>query len=170
MIRLGLNERLLHIEHKHWIVLAGKTIWLEILLLVPFIILLVYTAGFSRIIAVPGNTAAFFVVLLSAWALVLWIVFYVIWTDWYLDIVALTNKRVLHVEQKGFFSREVSTLTLDKIQDITIEIHGIVPTLLQYGEIHIQSAGQEREFVARDIIRPAHLRDRILEASANSAK
>jgi len=75
--------------------------------------------------------------------------------------VLLTNKRVVDIEQKGMFSREVSTLRLDRIQDITVGVHGLIQTFLNFGEIHVQTAGQEREFVVRGLKNPHKLKNAI---------
>lgn len=163
MLPLGKNERIVFVEHKHWFVLFKETFWLDMVILLPVFVPIIYVIGLSNVSPIPGNTATLFIAFWELWFLAIWIIFFIIWTDWYLDVVVLTNKQLMHIEQKGFFSREISTLSIDKIQDITTEISGIVPTLLSYGEIRVQSAGKEREFVARGIARPNNVRRRILE-------
>ncbi len=95
---------------------------------------------------------------------VLWVVGFVVWTDYYLDMWLLTDKRLIGVEQKGLFSREVSSLRLDRIQDIKVEISGVLDTFLHIGTVHVQTAGSEKEFMipmARD---PEHIKEQILLA------
>ena len=51
------------------------------------------------------------------------------------------------------------------IQYITVETKGILPTLLNFGDIHVQSAGETKEFVMRGISNPQKARALILKHS-----
>ncbi len=75
----------------------------------------------------------------------------------------ITNKRLIDVEQFGFFHREVSTLRMEQIQDITVETRGIVATLLNFGNIHVQSAAESREFTIRGIPNPKKIKELIFK-------
>ena len=45
--------------------------------------------------------------------------FFRAWLDYYLDIWVITDERIVNIEQKGLFSREISTQQLYRIQDVT---------------------------------------------------
>ena len=162
MINLASDEKLIFVVRKHWLVLARRVFFLDLFIFVPFLAAFIYVIGVRNFIQIPGEGISLFVLITAVWLLGLWATFFIIWTDYYLDMLVLTAKRLMHIEQKGLFSREVSTLQLNKIQDITTEVHGIIQTLLKFGEIHIQTAGQEREFVVKDIPQPYKVRDTIL--------
>jgi uncharacterized membrane protein YdbT with pleckstrin-like domain len=89
-----------------------------------------------------------------------------LWTDYYLDVWIVTNRRVIDVEQRGLFSREIATMQLSKIQDITTEVKGFLPTLIGFGDVHVQTAGLEREFVIRGVPHPHKTREMIESALA----
>ena len=82
----------------------------------------------------------------NLWLLILWFVFIARFTDYYLDKWVLTNNRVIDVEQRGFFSREISSVRYQKIQDVTSTVSGLIPTVLNFGTLTIQTAGVEQEF------------------------
>lgn len=72
------------------------------------------------------------------------------WTDHYLDLWIITNERIMDVEQHGLFRRETSEFSLDKIQDITVEVPGMTATFFKYGNLIIQTAG-ERSFAIKGV-------------------
>lgn len=86
------------------------------------------------------------------------------WTDYYLDVWILTDKRLIDVEQRGLFHRKVSSLDLRNIQDIKIETKGLIATFLKFGDIHVQTAGADREFVIREAYNPELVKRQLTEA------
>lgn len=94
-----------------------------------------------------------------------WIALFVVLTDFYLDIWIVTDKRVIAIEQKGFFSRTVSEFELSKIQDITVAVHGIIPTLLRYGDLTVRTASEHENFVFRQVPQPNEVKDELLRAA-----
>jgi uncharacterized membrane protein YdbT with pleckstrin-like domain len=76
------------------------------------------------------------------------------WTDNYLDVWTLTNERIINREQKGLFNRVVSELELIRIQDITVEQKGFLATILGYGNVYIQTAGEMERFIFEQVPHP----------------
>lgn len=60
---------------------------------------------------------------------------------WSHNILAVTNKRVIDIDQRGFFERNVAETTYDKVQDVRYTIRGFWPTVLRFGTIVVQTAG-----------------------------
>jgi len=168
MIKFDENEKIIFAVRKHWFILFAETVFLVFMVVAPFVAHVIFAeSGLSVFFAeIFGNTTALSVAFTSIWFLIVWIIFFVVWTDYYLDILILTDKRIIDIEQRGLFSREVSTFRLDRIQDITVDIHGIIPTLLGFGDIHVQTAGDDREFIGKGMPHPSKLRDKILKEHA----
>jgi uncharacterized membrane protein YdbT with pleckstrin-like domain len=101
--------------------------------------------------------------LYSLWLLTLWLIFIAIFSDYYLDKWVITNKRVIDIEQRGFFARETSSVRFDKIQDVTVNVAGLIPTILNFGSISVQSAGVEQEFTLKDAPNPLNHKEFIME-------
>jgi uncharacterized membrane protein YdbT with pleckstrin-like domain len=101
--------------------------------------------------------------LASTYALGIWVFFFTQFVDYFLDAWILTNDRIVNVEQQGLFSRTVSELDLYKIQDVTSEVHGAIPTLFNYGNVHIQTAGEEKRFVFEQVSNPHEIRKQIMD-------
>ncbi len=91
------------------------------------------------------------------------IFFYAQFVDYYLDLWVITNHRVIDVDQKGLFARTVAELDLYKVQDVTSEIHGFFNSIFNFGDLHVQSAGERSRFHFKSVKDPHGLRKDILE-------
>lgn len=111
---------------------------------------------------VGANSYPLLVILTSIYYLYIWLFFFHSFVDYYLDIWVVTNRRVINIEQKGLFSRVVSEQKLYRVQDITSEVHGIMSTMFHYGDIHVQTAGEEPRFVFKQVPHPYDVRKVIL--------
>jgi len=158
MIEFDDNETHLLTVRKHWFVLLKELIPLVFLGLLPAVLLtgiLFVPAEYQRrISAVVSGRYSLVISGYGVWVLLLWTTAFVRITDYYLDAWYLTDKRVIDVEQRGFFSREVAAMTLDKIQDVKINVHGMMQTFFDFGDLHAQTAGEQREFIIRGVYSP----------------
>jgi hypothetical protein len=156
-LNLDPGENVILEVRKHWIVFVGNAISLVFSALLPFILLSlikIFIPGLLNIgISVPGNFSALFLFFYTLWLLFLWISFFVNWTTYYLDVWYVTEKRIIAVEQRRIFDRGISNLRFDKIQDVTIDVRGFVPTLLNFGNIKVQTAGEDNYDFAMSTVR-----------------
>lgn len=154
---------------KHWIVFVGQATALLFSALLPFILLTL--AKMFKIslpqFDIPGNVSALFLFFYLLWLLALWILFFLDWTKYYLDVWYVTEKRIIAIDQRKIFYREVSNLRFDKIQDVTIDVHGFIPTLLNFGNIQVQTASEDStEFFMSSVRHPENVR-KIIFAQQN---
>jgi len=155
MIKLDENEKIILEIRKHWFQLVAESFFLVFLATIPFIVFKgISITGFLRFITFQGSGTSLYVAISSVWLLFVWVTFFVIWTDYYLDILIITDKKVIDIEQKGLFYREISTFRLDKIQDITVKVNGLIPTFFGFGDIYIQTASEEQSFAAKGVPHP----------------
>ena len=95
---------------------------------------------------------------LFAWLLIVWMVGWTLWSNYYLDVLIITDKRVFTIEQLGFFKRVSSSFRIDRIQNTTIHQRGIIQTLLNFGTIRLETAGEGEDFVGTWIAKPYDLK------------
>jgi len=95
---------------------------------------------------------------------VLWIALFIVLADFYLDVWILTDERLIAVEQQGLFSRVISEFELSKVQDMTVDVHGMLPTFLNYGNLSIRTASEHQNFVFKQIWHPHKVKDEITKA------
>lgn len=146
MIHLSPDEKILMVLHRHWIVILGKFVLGVILLLLPSIAMPVLIYFVPQI----ASFSPYIDLLIVIYLMVVVAIMFMFWMDYYLDVWIITSERIVDIEQKGLFNREISEFMLDKVQDITVEIPDIMATFLKYGNIIIQTAG-ERSFAIRQV-------------------
>jgi len=59
----------------------------------------------------------------------------------------VSDKNVTQVLQVGLFDRKVSELSMANVEDVTAQQKGIFPTLLNYGTLKIETAGEQNNFI-----------------------
>ncbi|TAL49258.1 PH domain-containing protein [Patescibacteria group bacterium] len=142
-LNLDPGEQIIFEVRKHWFVFFVTGLAVAVAAIIPFVLYEVIFRFLKSAIVFTEEISALFWLLYALWLLLLWIIFFIQWTNYYLDVWYITGKRIIDVEQKGLFHREVSSLRFDKIQDITIEVRGILATILNYGDLHVQTASED---------------------------
>jgi hypothetical protein len=161
------GEVMLMKVHRHWWFIALRIIGLALLALAPAIAFAVLR-GLGIVTLSTGTIAL--ATLTAMWALVLWALFWQFWTTYYMDIWVVTNRRIIDIDYQRLFDRNIAILRLDRVQDVTTHVSGILPTLLKYGSVVVQTAGSDKEFVMDQIAHPEDLRDAISQAAGQAAE
>lgn len=147
---------------KHWIVFVGVVmaiIFVAVLPAIAFILLRVFFPDLLINIKISGNKEALILFFYTLWILFLWISLFIEWTKYYLDVWYVTEKRIIIVDQKNIFHREVSNVRFEKIQDVTLEVQGFIPTLLKFGNVRVQTASENsQEFFMNSVRHPEIVR------------
>ncbi len=155
------DEKAILILRRHWFIFFKSILLFAFLAITP-IIFLTMINNFMAGILEHYFFAPFILLLFSAYYLGIWLFLFANFIDYHLDVWIVTNVRILNIEQKGLFSRIISEQKIEKIQDVTSEVHGIIPTFLDYGDVHIQTAGTKERFRFRKIPHPANTRKKVL--------
>jgi len=137
------DEKIEMIIRRHWFCVMGLVALITampILPVVAYFILKSYinlTQGFYNI----------FVLSLGIYYMFVATLFFIGWLDYYLDVAIITNERIVDIDQEGLFNRKVSELHFSKVQDATAEVKGIMRTMLNFGDVQVQTAGTQEEFI-----------------------
>jgi len=147
------GEKVILLVRRHPFIILVRILSWVIAAILPFIFYLVLgdvIAGFiSGEIFYP-----ILVLFTSIYYLYIWLFIFASFVDYYLDAWIVTNKRIINIEQKGLFNRVISEQRLYRIQDITSELKGFFSTFLNFGNIYIQTAGEEKRFIFRQVPDP----------------
>lgn len=164
MLYLDPGETILYEVRRHWIVIFAYGFILGILAILPSFFLGIISDYVKSSIQIPGEIwiLVFFGYLL--WLLILWVLFFIQWTNYYLDVWYITEKRIIDIEQMTLFHREISNLPFDKIQDVTINVRGLIATFLRFGDIRVQTAAEHSsDYIMRKVANPDKVRQIIFE-------
>jgi hypothetical protein len=116
---------------------------------------------------IDANSAILFIGVFQLMAL---IVFFVAIFDFYYDVVIVTDRRLVDIDQEQLFSRRISELALEDVEDVTSDIRGFLPTLLTYGTVFIQTAGKETQFQMQNIRYPREVAAIVLDLADQAKK
>ncbi|MFA4995644.1 MAG: PH domain-containing protein [Patescibacteria group bacterium] len=158
------SEKVFLLIRKHWFTYA--IFWfLAFILALPAIGVLIYWAYGQNISSVTGN-----IIILgeSIYGLISLALFLYGIVDYYLDIYIVTDRRVVDIEQNGFFHRQISELYLREVQDVKAKVDGFFPTTLHYGQVIIQTAGETENFIFDSVPHPYSVSKKIMDLHESS--
>jgi len=159
--KAGEEEKIIKVIHRHWFNLLQQFLLVILMTVVLFGVLMVLPNIFpdvqrdqdlQRALSFLENLITLFV----------WMYVFFVWIEYYLDVLIVSDKKIVNVEQKGLFIREVSELKFERIQDVAVEVKGIIPTMLNYGDLYIQTAGEVERFVFRAMPDPYTVKNLIM--------
>lgn len=169
-LNLEPGEEVILEVRKHWIVFAGYGLVLVIIALMPLLVLTFFDffASSTFHLSLPGQFYTLFAFFYTLWVLTLWIFFFLDWTKYYLDVWYVTEKRIIIVDQKALFDREISNVRFDKIQDVSVNVDGVLATFLDFGNIKVQTASEDNyDFTITTVRHPGEVR-RIIFSQHNT--
>lgn len=161
------NEVIHEVIHRHWFNILSKfvgIIGITFLLAGSVVVLPLLFPGFS------GSAADRFTTFVQNTALLIsWLFGFFLWIDYYFDVWIVTNERIVNVEQKGLFDRQVSELRFNRVQDVTSTVEGLIPTMLNYGDVAVQTAGETERFLFRQVPDPNRIKDLVMRLSEGAS-
>jgi len=165
------GESVLREARKHWLLFAMELLPYAIIAIIPLVLprLLLLAPPLAPYAGAIDYREPLARAALGVWWLATWTAAWGAYTRYYLNVWVVTNKRIVAVTQHGYFDRQVSSVLLNRVQDVTTAVAGVLPSLLHIGNISVQSAGAVDEFHMNGIGEPESMRDLILaEVGADS--
>jgi len=164
LIKQKSYEKIEYLLRRHPLTFLPRVTLFIVLIAVPFIVYFLISSLYPNIF--NGNILFPLAVLLaSIYFLTIYLFFYAQFLEFYLDSWIVTNDRIVDIEQHGLFSRTISELDLYRVQDVTVDVHGIFPTILKYGNVQVKTASQNVGIVFYNVHRPNIVRQAIIELS-----
>jgi len=169
MIEIDENEVVIKVIRRHWIVLFFNALTIFFLTAIPVSMIFgLHFIPLNRVINFSGNSFYAGAFLFFAWILFVWLIAWTMWTIYYLDTLIITNKRLFNIDQYGLFRRESFSFRADRIQNVSVRVNGVIQTLLDYGTIRIETAGEREDFIATYIPHPYEIKRLIGELQDSS--
>jgi len=140
-----------------------------------FLFLMFFAIGAQALIAtgslvtLDAVTAQNIIYIFGIFQLVVVLVFLVAALDFYFDIVVVTDRRLVDIDQEQLFFRRISQLNLEDVEDVTSVVNGFFPSIFNYGSLEVQTAGEARNFEIPNI-KNTHEIEAIISDLADQAK
>jgi hypothetical protein len=152
------GEKVRLIVSKHWIIYVHMLKQFVIFAIVPFFTIIFLTAD------TDPNVKSIFYLFALAYLSYFFLVVFIKWLDELLDIIIVTNQRIISIEQVNLFQNTSSETNLPMIQDVKSRKKGILGSLFHFGELEIQTAAEKIAFHITDIAQPFTQAKAILDA------
>lgn len=163
-------EKVEYVVRRHPVTFLPVILFFLLLLIIPAgLYFLLINSSLGTYLQNPAYYTAT-ILLASIYYLSVILFFYTYFVAFHLDLWVITNDRLMDVEQKTLFARTISEVDLYQIQDASSEVHGIFPSIFNYGNILLQTAGPVPKFVFRNVPNPNKLREAILNLAAEDKK
>lgn len=164
------DENIIMVIRKHPIVYIRLLMVFLALSLLPATIFMIFWSGrfpisTGDVVGISGYLIACFYLLYSL------VLFLIAWLNEEFDLFILTDQRLIDITQIHFFKRKENVTPLRNIEDVTTDIHGILPTLLNYGTLDIQTAsGNADDFIMDHVANPVLISKQILNVVRENQK
>lgn len=127
----------------------------------------VLLSGFGGLSVAAVNGGILF---LGFFQLTVLVVFLVVILDFYFDILIVTDRRLVDIDQEALFFRKISELSLTDVQDVSSTVQKFVATVFNFGLVDVQTAGTQRHFLAENLLHPREIAVIILDLADQATK
>jgi hypothetical protein len=136
---------------RHVVFVTWKLVREGIFALAPIAALLVLAALTFGLDGTGGKVVA---VVCLAWFLVFAVRSYFIWFRYHNDLWVVTDQRIIDSTRRHWFHHAMASADLDDVEDMKIRKEGLFPTMFNYGDVRLQTAGEQPNFILSGIPRP----------------
>jgi len=159
------GEQIKAVIHRDAFIAVKRVIFFALLLAAPVLLIAMINLLFPSLIEAIWVWPALLLAA-SAYVFFVWLLFFFSLLDYMLDVWIITDRRVIDVRQSGFFSRSISEVKIDRIQDVSSEMTGFLPTMLKYGNVIVQTASEQSKLFFEEVNHPEHVRDMLTKLMA----
>ena len=154
---IGPEEKVIKVLHRNWFDIASQYFLILGAMGIFFLGIGAYSIIFPQFNGAEYDILSLFIQ--NTFLLAVWIYCFLVWVDYYFDIWIITSERIINIEQKGLFVRRMSSAKYDRIQDVTAEVTGFLQTVINFGDVRIQTAGESENIVFRRISNPYEIKN-----------
>lgn len=145
------SEKVLIVCRRHWIYLYPLMVFQTVIALMPVVALFVVLRWAD---ALDGLGAKAAIVVSAVW-LVVWAVrIFFLKYRYDNDIWTVTDQRIIDSYRSSPISLKMTTADLVDIVDTSVNRSGVLPTLLNYGDIRCETAGERQDISLPAVPRP----------------
>lgn len=91
---------------------------------------------------------------LVIWYLLLTAYIYESFISWVYRVFIITDERIIDINFYNLIYKELSEAKIDNIEDVTYRQGGVLRAMFNYGDVMIQTAGEQREFMIEGAPQP----------------
>lgn len=148
--------------YKHWIVYLRLAIFFLFMVGLPAVGYFFLEAQGTQTFDLTENAHRWITIIFLLYIDLMLLVGFIRWLEEDMDIILVTNERIISIEQLSFFNRTVSETELSQVQDVKHVARGMLSNLLNFGNLEVQTAAEKILFVMKDVGQGEHYASQIL--------
>ncbi|MFZ5438227.1 MAG: hypothetical protein ACOZAK_04205 [Patescibacteria group bacterium] len=141
------GEQIVLVLRQHPITLIKKVATILVMLLMPIILPKVSFVDFFPLSYQSAMVLGWYTITLG-FALETFLV-------WFFSVFIITDERIIDVDFLSLLFKDISSAKIDAIQDISSKTGGMLATVVDYGTVYIQTAGEKTEIQFENVPQPA---------------
>jgi hypothetical protein len=157
-LELLANEKVTNIYRQTEIVLLKPVLIIFILIYLPWYFLLKY------------ELAATYDKLILFWTLLVFLYGLNQYFLWLLNVYLVTDRRVVKVNYKSVFNKEVLESPLDRILNVSFSVKGFWAALFGFGNVEVQVTGLPEPMELKNVSHPAKVKDILWKTYQNHSR
>lgn len=159
----GPNEKVLYVIRHHWFSYIPSVVFSFLVVIGLIGVGMLFLLNFAAVggINLEIFTVAAAMVILTAIVLVLHG-----FVDQYLDLLIITDERVIDIQQNGFFKQKTKELHNVDITDVETEISGVFGVYLKFGDLTIKTGSEHEEMMIESVPRAAKVARMLMDLHA----
>ena len=140
------REKVILLLRQHWVTQVGWIMIAGLMVVAPVSLVWIPLLDFM-----PGNFQFMAIVM---WYLLLIAFGYEKFITWFFHVFIVTDERVIDVDFYNLLYKEVSEAKIDNIEDVTYRQGGVLRAMFNFGDVAMQTAGEQREFMIENVPQP----------------
>ena len=153
------GETITRVVHRH-ILDVIPTLLLSLLLALGAAGLAYFMGRYQQSIPFPPLLTAALISIMLVISVIIFVVSLYVYRR---NVLVFTNIHLIQVEQLALFQRRVSQLSFLRVEDVTGRREGLLQTIFNYGDVQVQSAGEQEKFIFKNAPNPELLADQALQ-------
>lgn len=155
------KEEVKLIIRKHWIINLKIFLKLFILFIFPLAaflsLIIIYWPDFFN------TNRTIISIFFCVYLIFILLIIYINWLNEELDVVIVTNERLIGVDQVSFLNRTISETSLIQIEDVKCRVQGTLRNIFGYGNLEVQTAAENILFTIENVASPEIITRKILD-------
>ena len=146
------GEQIMLLVRKHWVIDIRIASIFFTLAVLPTIAIIIFAALKLQV----QFDDTFFLVTIGVmlYLLFMLLITYVKWLNEELDLIIVTNERVVSHDQVDLFHRQIAETNISQVQDVKGVEKGLFGNLMHFGTLSIQTAARDIVFTIKHVNRP----------------
>jgi hypothetical protein len=129
-------------------------IFMTLVLVILPIIIFAYISSFEIGFLSTKEASNFSIIFVIFYYLLVSSYVFISFLHWFYNVFIVTSERVVDIDYSDIVVHNIAIASLSHVQDVNYTQSGFISTFFDYGDIFVQTAGDERNFEAYSIPKP----------------